>query len=77
MPLVNGKPFYFREWHQLLGQWLDRGLTVREAAARVGKTERACMKAIAKSEHTDRPIGRSVRSRSTRQDADSRPQEPA
>lgn len=61
-------PFFYREWHAELGQWLDRGLTVREAAKRVGRTERACMKAIAKSEHTSRPIGRSVRSRAAKPD---------
>ena len=73
MPLVNGKPFYYREWHGELGKLLDRGLTVRAAAKAIGKTERAALKAIAKSEHTSRPIGRSVRSRAGDRKADPGP----
>lgn len=64
MPLVDGKAFFYREWHTRLGELLDKGLTVRAAAAELGISERACLRAMAKSAKTARPIGRSVRARS-------------
>lgn len=68
MPLVNGRRFHHREWHTRLGLLLDKGLTVRAAAEKLGITENACLRAMKLSEGTDRPIGRSVRSRSAKPD---------
>ncbi len=63
MPVVNGRRFHYRSWHADLGKLLDQGVTVREAAMRLGISERACLRAMRLSEGTSRPIGRSVRAR--------------